>query len=163
MNQEKVINVVLAGLGGQGVVKASDILADVAFRAGLDVKKSEIHGMSQRGGSVATDVRFGARVASPMITRGEADCLVVVAPDQVEVSRGALKAGGVLVEPSRLAKLPGKLPAKSINIALLGVLSAHLDFSVELWEDAIKANLAEKHHKVNLEAFAQGRQAAYTN
>ena len=49
-----VVNVVVAGLGGQGVLKASGILADAAFRAGLDVKKSEIHGMSQRGGSVSS-------------------------------------------------------------------------------------------------------------
>jgi len=59
------------GLGGQGVLKASDILADVAFSAGLDVKKSDVHGMSQRGGSVASDVRFGERVFSPMVPRGE--------------------------------------------------------------------------------------------
>lgn len=56
-----VVNVVVAGLGGQGVVKASDVLADAAFRHGLDVKKSEIHGMSQRGGSVASDVQSQAR------------------------------------------------------------------------------------------------------
>ena len=54
-----VTNVVLAGLGGQGVIKASDILADAALRSGLDVKKAEVHGMSQRGGSVTSDVRFG--------------------------------------------------------------------------------------------------------
>ena len=59
MPSGSVVNVVVAGLGGQGVLKASDILADVAFRAGLDVKKTEIHGMSQRGGSVTCDVRFG--------------------------------------------------------------------------------------------------------
>lgn len=156
----KVINVVVAGLGGQGVVKASDILADVAFRAGLDVKKSEIHGMSQRGGSVASDVRFGPRVNSPMITRGEADCLLVVAADQVEVNRGVLKADGVLIEPSLLAKINAKLPAKSINVALLGVLSMHLELPISLWEDAIRGNLAEKHHKVNLDAFQHGRIAA---
>lgn len=160
MTQAKVVNVVLAGLGGQGVVKASDILADVAFRAGLDVKKSEIHGMSQRGGSVATDVRFGPVVNSPMITRGEANCLVVVAADQVDVNRGVLKAGGVLVEPAALTNAPGKVMAKSINVALLGALSTHLEFPLELWEEAIKANLAEKHHKLNLDAFAQGRAAA---
>ncbi len=62
-----VVNVIVAGLGGQGVIKASDILADAAFRAGLDVKKAEIHGMSQRGGSVTSDVRFGDAVQSPMI------------------------------------------------------------------------------------------------
>ena len=54
---DKVTNIVLGGLGGQGVLTASDILADVVFRAGYDVKKSELHGMSQRGGSVSSDVR----------------------------------------------------------------------------------------------------------
>ena len=61
----KLTNVVVAGLGGQGVLKASDILADVAVRAGFDVKKSEINGMSQRGGSVSSDVRFGDARAQP--------------------------------------------------------------------------------------------------
>lgn len=156
----KVRNVVIAGLGGQGVVKASDILADAAFRSGLDVKKSEIHGMSQRGGSVATDVRFGPVVGSPMVTRGEADCLVVVAADQVEVNRDVLKPDGILITPESLAGVPGKLPAKSVNVALLGVLSTCVDLPLDAWEDAIRANLAEKHHPVNLAAFLQGRQAA---
>ena len=156
----RVINVVVAGLGGQGVVKASDILADAAFRTGLDVKKSEIHGMSQRGGSVASDVRFGPRVHSPMIPYGEADCLIVVAPDQVDVNRYVLKPDGVLVSPESLAAVPGKLQAKSINVALLGVLSKSLDIPLERWEEAIRANLAEKHHRLNLEAFHQGRDAA---
>ena len=136
----QVTNIVIAGLGGQGVVKASDILADAAFRAGLDVKKSEIHGMSQRGGSVASDVRFGPKVDSPMITRGEADCLIVVAPDQVEVNRGVLKPGGVLIEPG-LLEGAGKISAKSVNVALLGILSQHLDIPLEIWEAAIKANM----------------------
>ena len=155
----KVVNVVVAGLGGQGVVKASDILADAAFRQGLDVKKSEVHGMSQRGGSVSSDVRFGPKVDSPMIPPGEADFLVVVADDQIEVNRPLLKAGGVLISQSSLAGAPGKLQAKAINVALLGVLSRALDIPVEQWEAAIRANLAEKHHRLNLETFHQGRQA----
>ena len=53
---EKVKSVVIAGLGGQGVIKASDIFADAVFKAGYDVKKAEVHGMSQRGGSVNTDI-----------------------------------------------------------------------------------------------------------
>ena len=61
----KVTNVVVAGLGGQGVLKGTDILADVALRAGYDVKKSEIKGMSQRGGSVTGDVRFGDAGVQP--------------------------------------------------------------------------------------------------
>ena len=78
-----VRNIVLAGIGGQGIVKASDILADAAFRAGHDVKKAEVHGMSQRGGSVTTDVRYGPAVVSPMVPDGEADILVVMEPTQV--------------------------------------------------------------------------------
>ena len=96
----KPTNVVIAGLGGQGVLKASDILAQVAFASGLDVKKSELHGMSQRGGSVSSDVRFGRLVHSPMAPPGEADFLVAIAPDQVAVNRWQLRAGGVLITPA---------------------------------------------------------------
>jgi indolepyruvate ferredoxin oxidoreductase beta subunit len=98
----KPTNVVIAGLGGQGVIKASDILADVAFTAGLDVKKSELHGMSQRGGSVSSDVRFGERVFSPMVPEGEADFLLVIAPDQIPVNAAALRPGGTLIDPSQI-------------------------------------------------------------
>ena len=62
---DRVINIVVAGLGGQGVLKASDILTEAAFAAGWDVKKADVHGMSQRGGSVRSDVRFGPRVYQP--------------------------------------------------------------------------------------------------
>jgi indolepyruvate ferredoxin oxidoreductase beta subunit len=149
-------NVVIAGLGGQGVLKASGILADVAFSAGLDVKKSELHGMSQRGGSVSSDVRFGQRVFSPMTPEGEADFLVVIAPDQVPVNAAALRQGGVLIEPSQIDEsiLPSK---KSINLALLGALSRYLPFSFEAWTAALQRNLPEKLHEANLMAFSIGR------
>jgi indolepyruvate ferredoxin oxidoreductase beta subunit len=154
----KPTNVVVAGLGGQGVLKASDILADVAFAAGLDVKKSEVHGMSQRGGSVSSDVRFGERVFSPMVPEGEADFLLVIASDQVEVNCAALAAGGILIEPAQIdeSALPNK---KSINVALLGVLSRHLPFSVEAWSAALQRNLPEKLMEANRQAFELGRQA----
>lgn len=153
----KPTNVVIAGLGGQGVIKASDILADVAFSAGLDVKKSELHGMSQRGGSVSSDVRFGERVFSPMVPQGGADILLVIAPDQVAVNEAALRQGGILIEPSQIdeSKLTNK---KSINVALLGVLSRHLPFSVEAWTAALQRNLPEKLHDANILAFSMGRQ-----
>jgi indolepyruvate ferredoxin oxidoreductase beta subunit len=149
-------NVVIAGLGGQGVLKASDILADVAFGAGLDVKKSELHGMSQRGGSVSSDVRFGERVFSPMVPEGGADFLVVIAADQIPVNAASLREGGILVEPSQIdeSSLQNK---KGINVALLGVLSRHLPFSIEAWTGALKRNLPEKLHEANLAAFALGR------
>jgi indolepyruvate ferredoxin oxidoreductase beta subunit len=71
-----VTNVLLAGVGGQGVLLGSEVLAEVASRAGFDVKKSEVHGMAQRGGSVVSHLRFGAAVFSPLISRGAADYLV---------------------------------------------------------------------------------------
>jgi len=159
MSSERVFNVVVAGLGGQGVVKASDILAEAAFRAGYDVKKAEIHGMSQRGGSVASDVRFGPAVQSPMITPGEADFLVVLAPDQVDVNRRMLRAGGLLITPADLEGR-GKPHAKGLNVALMGALSSHLPIPEEAWVDALRAILPEKYHRLNLEAFAIGRRAA---
>jgi indolepyruvate ferredoxin oxidoreductase beta subunit len=67
---------VLAGVGGQGTLLASSILAEVGLTAGYDVKKSEVHGMAQRGGSVSSHVRWGERVYSPLISSGEADVLI---------------------------------------------------------------------------------------
>lgn len=154
-----VVNIVVAGLGGQGVLKASDIIADAAFRMGLDVKKSEVHGMSQRGGSVASDVRFGSRIFSPMVPEGEADFLVVLDSGQVENNRGALRPGGVLLEPALIhARLLRS--ARSANVALLGALSAHLDIPEAVWLAAIRSNLPAKLHEINLQAFAAGRAAA---
>jgi len=155
----RVINVVFAGLGGQGAIKASDILADAAFRAGHDVKKAEVHGMSQRGGSVTSDVRFGPEVLSPMIPRGQADFLVVLAQSEVEVNRFNLKAGGVLIPPGAVdeARLQNK---KSLNVALLGALAARLDLADEHWLAAIRAALPERLHQLNEKAFRLGQESA---
>ncbi|MGD9780638.1 MAG: indolepyruvate oxidoreductase subunit beta [Kiritimatiellia bacterium] len=73
---DPLFNVSLVGVGGQGTLLTSDVLALAAMHAGLDVKKSEIHGMSQRGGSVVSQVRFGAKVFSPIIPDGQSDVLV---------------------------------------------------------------------------------------
>jgi indolepyruvate ferredoxin oxidoreductase beta subunit len=72
----KTVNVSLVGVGGQGILLTSDILAKTAALAGLDVKKSEIHGMAQRGGSVISQVRYGDKVYSPIIQDGTSDLLV---------------------------------------------------------------------------------------
>ena len=151
-----VTNIVIAGLGGQGVLTASDIVADVALRAGFDVKKSELHGMSQRGGSVASDVRFGREVFSPMVPAGEADFLVAIEPDQVSVNAAVLNANSIIVTPAQF-QAEKLLNKKSMNVALLGVLSRHLGFSEEAWIAAIKRRLPEKLVEVNLQAFALGR------
>jgi indolepyruvate ferredoxin oxidoreductase beta subunit len=151
-----VTNVVVAGLGGQGVLKATDILAEVVLRAGYEVKKSEIKGMSQRGGSVTGDVRFGDEVFSPMVSPGEADYLVVLEPTQVEPHRYYLRPGGVLISPADVDanQLPNR---KSLNVALLGTLSAHLCLSEESWMAALRSSFPETFFEANRQAFLIGR------
>ena len=72
---DAVTNILLSGVGGQGIILASDIMAEVFLEAGFDVKKSEVHGMAQRGGSVTSHVRFGKKVYSPIIKQGDVDIL----------------------------------------------------------------------------------------
>ena len=90
-------SILLVGVGGQGTILASKVLSEGLMRAGYDVKMSEIHGMSQRGGSVSTHVRFGSKVYSPVIDERQADILVSF--EKVEAVRwlGYLKPGGMLV------------------------------------------------------------------
>ena len=162
-----VTNVIIAGVGGQGVVKASDILTEAVFRAGLVVKKSEIHGMSQRGGSVTSDVRFGACVHSPMVPTGESDYLLVLHPTQLDNNRYLLREGGVLVSTKLilgdsdnledLDKDGTPLTSRNFNVGLLGTLSVFLPFSDEAWTNAIHRNLAPKFHAENEAAFAYGK------
>lgn len=151
-----VTNVSIVGLGGQGVVKASDILSDAAFSAGYDVKKSELHGMSQRGGSVRSDVRFGSRVLSPMVSSGEAAYLVVLDPTQVEPHRHLLRTGGVLITPEAVDL--GDLPhAKALNVALLARLSRYLDFPDSSWHAALCRALKPEAVPTNLALFERLR------
>lgn len=85
MSPDKIYNVLIVGVGGQGIILASDVLGRVAARHGYDVKKNEIHGMAQRGGSVSSHVRFGKKVSSPIIKVGEAD--VLLSFEQIETLR----------------------------------------------------------------------------
>jgi len=141
------------------VLKASDILAGAAFLAGFDVKKSELHGMSQRGGSVSSDVRFGEGVLSPMVPVGEADLLLVLEETQVEINRHVLRLGGCLIGPDVLEPHVLK-KRKSLNVALLGAASTVLDIPEEHWLASLRAHLAAKLHAMNEQAFALGRAAA---
>ncbi len=97
MKKNGTKSILLVGVGGQGTILASKILSEGLVRRGYDVKMSEIHGMSQRGGSVTTHVRYGANVASPVVPEGEAD--VLVAFEKVEAARWLryLRKGGTLV------------------------------------------------------------------
>jgi indolepyruvate ferredoxin oxidoreductase beta subunit len=75
MTKDNVTNILMAGVGGQGTLLASEILTEVLMQAGYDVKKAEVHGMAQRGGSVVSHVRFGPKVYAPIIPEGEVDVL----------------------------------------------------------------------------------------
>ncbi len=152
-----VTNIVIAGLGGQGVLSASDILATTAFLAKRDVKKAEVHGMSQRGGSVTSDVRYGDKVESPIVSPGAADYLVILDETQIEPAQHLLREGGTMLS---CAALDGKaLPSpRTLNVAMLGMLSAHLDLPVELWIEAIHSAFRSKLHGMNETAFGLGRE-----
>lgn len=90
-------NIMIVGVGGQGSLLASKLLGQLLLTRGYDVKVSEVHGMSQRGGSVVTYVRYGERVCSPVIDAGEADC--IIAFELLEAARwtGYLKPGGRII------------------------------------------------------------------
>lgn len=153
---QKVINILVAGLGGQGVLTASDLIALAAFESGFDVKKSELKGMSQRGGSVTSDVRFGEKVWSPMIPPGEADYLLVLEPTQKEPNIHMLKPGGIVITPADVdvAALPAR---QSLNTAMVGALSNLLPMKEEIWMSVMnklfKPGILEK----NIVAFSIGR------
>lgn len=91
------INVLMVGVGGQGVISASDVLGEIGMDNGYDAKKSDSLGMAQRGGSVVSHVRWGQRVFSPMIKQGEVDFLLGF--EQLEAARWSpyLKPGGVAI------------------------------------------------------------------
>jgi len=100
-------NVMLVGVGGQGTILASRVLAQLLLDAGLDVKMSEVHGMAQRGGSVTTHVRFGRRVAAPTISPGQAH--FILAFECMEASRYAhylTKDGVIIANTRRIPSLP---------------------------------------------------------
>ncbi len=157
MKNGKVTNVMFAGIGGQGIIRASDMLTEAAFRMGCDVKKSELHGMSQRGGSVSSDVRFGEKVASPMIPAGEADYMIAVSADQIEVCAAFLNENTVII---RDEDIPEEYRAsRMMNIAMLGVLNRYLAFPEELWTDLIRENFSGTVAEENITAFRRAFEA----
>jgi len=101
MMNNKTVNIMIVGVGGQGSLLASKLLGNVIMNAGYDVKVSEVHGMSQRGGSVVTYVRYGQKVASPIIDLGEAD--LIVSFELCEAARWLpyLRQGGKLLTNSQ--------------------------------------------------------------
>jgi indolepyruvate ferredoxin oxidoreductase beta subunit len=129
----KSYNFLLAGVGGQGTILASNILAEVALAAGFDVKKSEVHGMAQRGGSVNTHVRWDAdRVRSPLIGLGVADILLVF--EEAEALRyaeylrpdGAAIVNQHIIKPITVTSGGAQYPAETDLDRVYGALTDRL-------------------------------------
>jgi len=118
----KTKNILIVGVGGQGVILASNALSEVAMASGFDVKKNEAHGQSQRGGTVPSHIRYGKRVYSPIIGRGEAD--LVLAFEELEGLRFAhfLKSDGIMIlnqqriYPPRVSSGLDKYPEDVVSI-----------------------------------------------
>ena len=127
-------NIMIVGVGGQGTLLASRILGNTVINEGYDVKVSEVHGMSQRGGSVVTYVKYGDKVYSPIIDRGEAD--IILAFEMLEAYRALpyLKKGGKIIvngqeiDPMPVitgaAQYPEKIEEKIASKADLKVIDA---------------------------------------
>jgi indolepyruvate ferredoxin oxidoreductase, beta subunit len=94
---DKITNILLVGVGGQGILLAAEILSETCMLAGFDVKKSEIHGMSQRGGSVVSHVRYGKEVFSPIVPEGEGDILFGFELMESYRSLPLLKSGATVI------------------------------------------------------------------
>jgi indolepyruvate ferredoxin oxidoreductase, beta subunit len=180
-------DIIIVGVGGQGILMSSKILGMLALHTGHDVKVSEVHGMSQRGGSVITHVRIGDHLESPLIVPGEAD--IVVSFEWLEAQRAQhfLKNQGIMItNTARIALVSGGKGAaeypegqpvastviavnaqeiakrcgnvRSVNIVLLGTLSRFMDWPETEWIKAISQCVPQKALAVNISAFSAGRE-----
>ena len=190
MANGKTWNILMVGVGGQGIVTSSDILTRAAMEAGHDAKKSEIHGMSQRGGSVFSHIRFGPRVSSPVIPEGGADILFSLeelealrwlgyanASSTVICATAQIAPAGVETYPSGVldairsacprlvvldvVKLEERIGnPRFLNVALLGVLSGMLDIDDASWRRAILKEVPPAYGEANWQAFLSAREFA---
>ena len=138
-------NIMIVGVGGQGSLLASKLMGRLLIDEGYDVKVSEVHGMSQRGGSVVTYVRFGEKVYSPIITAGEAD--LIISFEKLEAARYApfLKKGGrIVVNTQQIDPMPviigaatypenvlDELTAKGVRVEAMDALALAEKYSTE--------------------------------
>ena len=121
------LNLLIVGVGGQGTLLASRILGTVALKMNFDVKVSEVHGMSQRGGSVVTYVRFGKKVFSPLIEKGEAD--IIIAFEELEALRWIdylTKDGKMIINEQEIDPMPVIIGKAKYPENILATLKADL-------------------------------------
>jgi len=150
------INILFCGTGGQGVLKASEVCGVAAVASGFHVRKSEVHGMAQRGGSVESHLRFGKILHSPLIMPGCADYLVSFHAGEAKRSQHFLKPGGMDFTPY-LEEVNNLSDPRFGNTFFLGILAAKLPISIENWYAAMESVVAKKMEE-NKAAFQKGYQ-----
>jgi indolepyruvate ferredoxin oxidoreductase, beta subunit len=180
-------NILIVGVGGQGIILTSDILANAAMNQGYDVKKSEIHGMSQRGGSVFSHIRFGKKIYSPVIPERKADILIsfeemevlrwlefVNSDTKIFINKNRILPSeqnsypdGVIKELKKNFKSVVEIEQehllqligkpKYLNTAILGIVSKNIDFNEDSWKSAIEAEVPQGSFTENYEAFCKGK------
>lgn len=179
------LTALIAGMGGQGVVLAGDTLAEAAMLSGLNVKKSEIHGLSRRFGSVSCQVRIGYDLYSPLRGHGAVNVLVAMEGYEGLKHLPFLRSDGIALfnrlwsKPNAVTPAEAAAPAASLdariewaegtsltqqaecprnlNFFMLGVLSTRLQIEAAAWLEALDNVLAPKSRDVNREMFAAGR------
>jgi len=152
-------NFLVVGVGGQGALLASNILADVGVKAGYDVKKAEVHGMSQRGGSVNSHVRWGDRVRSPVIEGGEVDILLAL--EKLETLRylhmlrkeGFVFIGNYAIPPLSVSSGNDQYPDDEEIESLVGQFTPH-HYAVPTLSLAEQAGSVKAHNVVLLGAVS---------
>lgn len=155
----KTKSVMIVGVGGQGSLLASKLLGRLLMDEGYDVKVSEVHGMSQRGGSVVTYVRFGDKVYSPIITEGEAD--IIISFEKLEAARYASylkKDGKIVVNTQEIDPMPVIIGAAEYPTDVLSELTAK-GLQVEALDALTFAEQAGSSKAVNI--VLMGRAAKY--
>lgn len=156
-------NIMIVGVGGQGTLLASRILGNAVIRKGYDVKVSEVHGMSQRGGSVVTYVKFGDAVHSPIIDKGEAD--IILAFECLEAYRALpwLKKGGkMIVNNQMINPMPVITGAADYPTDILCKLGAVVDLTaVDALELAREAGNAKAVNVVLIGVMAKNTEIPY--
>lgn len=157
------LNIMIVGVGGQGTLLASRILGNVIIAQGFDVKVSEVHGMSQRGGSVVTYVKYADKVASPIIDKGEAD--LILAFERLEALRALpfLKKGGrMIVNDRAMSPMPVIIGAAEYPEGIIDELKSKADVvSLDALELAQKAGSIKAVNVVLIGVLAKSTDIPY--
>jgi indolepyruvate ferredoxin oxidoreductase beta subunit len=183
----EIYNMLIVGVGGQGILLASDITVNVAMKEGFDVKKSEIHGMSQRGGSVFSHIRFGKKVYSPVIPECKAGLLIafeemealrwldfvnpetklIINKNRIMPAETSTYPEGIIPELKKTFATVMEIDQerlikeigkpKYLNTAILGFASKYLEFKEDSWRLAIEEESPKGTFSENYEAFRKGK------